>query len=376
MECAKIPSTGVNSSRLKIMPLNPDQITAHKALKTAELREMTEISKTRPTTLFIETTSRCNIDCIMCWRQGDNPNAMGDMSLETFHKLLPLLDYAQTVVMQGSGEPFVNPHFPEMLKLAGQRCDGICFATNGTIMPQKYADLLVDCRVNTVMVSMDAGSAPVYEKIRRKSKWSHIMENLERLVETRKKKGSDRPNMTFEFVLMRSNVEDLENFLHTAHRLEVKHVGIRHLWIFDETNREETMFLYPDLMEEWFQRTESLGKELGIHVDLPSRTPIKFAEDYLLERFGDPRLLELAKQARFIPGPGKVCYEPWNNFWVTWQGTVYPCCQSNRVMGNVNDADFMEIWNGLVYRWFRRKLKAHDYPSECSGCRMLRDPLP
>ena len=351
---------------------NPKSI--NQKLKSIENRILPGTCRTRPVLMFLDVTSRCNIECIMCWREFSYPNSFGDMTMETFQKVLPLMNYAHTVIMQGSGEPFVNPRFPEMLELASHRTDGISFATNGTIMPEKYAELLVKCRVRKVMVSLDAGKSETYLKIRRKSQWDHVMENLERLVAAKERNHSLLPEISFEFVLMRSNVEDLNDFVKIAHRFGVKYVGIRHLWIFGEATRKESMFLYPDLMKEKFTEAEQLGKELGVFVDLPPQTPIKIAEDYTIRELNDPVLNKLAESTISSPGTGKVCYEPWNNYWITWNGNVFPCCQTNRIMGNVNDSDFEDLWNNLAYRTFRKKIHSGDYPKECIGCRNLRDP--
>ena len=343
-------------------------------IKNYEDRFMPSKSHTRPIHMFVDVTSRCNIDCFMCWRQYAQDTTIGDMSLDTFKKVVPLMDYMDSVVLQGSGEPFFNREFIPMLRLAGEHTSGIRFATNGTMMTEANAEELVKNRVHTVMISLDAAKQETYEKIRRGSKWEHVIRNLEKLINVKERMNSPYPEITFEYVLMRTNVEELDEFVRLAHKYKVKYVGIRHVWIFGESVKNETMFLYPELMQAKFTEAAQLGQELGVTVDLPSLTTIKFAEDYVIDQLNDPALSSLAQSVFTVPGPGKVCYDPWRNYWVTWEGNVRPCCQTDRIMGNVNDASFLDIWNGPAYRLFREKLSSGDYPKECLGCRNLKNP--
>jgi radical SAM protein with 4Fe4S-binding SPASM domain len=352
---------------------NPQLRRLNRGFKKIEDKVMPPVCRTRPIHMFVDVTSRCNIDCVMCWRQFAFHNAFGDMPLETFKKLLPLMDYCESVVLQGSGEPFVNPHFLEMLKLAGEHTDGIRFATNGTIMPERYAEALVENRVRTMMVSLDAGSKETYEKIRRKSNWDHVMGNIERLINTREKRNATFPEVTLEFVLMRSNIMELENYIKVAQRFGIKYVGVRHIWIFGEATRKESMFMYPDLMKDEFEKAARLGQELGIMVDLPPQSEIKIAEDYVVKELNDPILNKLSESIFVNPGPGKVCHEPWRNYWVNWNGDIHPCCHTIRKMGNVNEESFSQIWNGMAYQLFRENIRSGHYPKECIGCRNLQN---
>ena len=352
----------------------PVRRSIHQEIKRYETRFMPDKARTGPIKMFVDVTSRCNLDCHMCWREFTFANAFGDMSLETFKNILPLMDNLDRVTLQASGEPFMNRNFIEMLRLTAQRNNGIVFATNGTIMSEKYAEELVHNRVQQVLVSLDAATRQTYEKIRIGSKWEHVLKNIQIMIDTRTRLNSARPDITMEFVLMRSNVEELPEFVRLAHRFGIKFVGIRHVWVFGESTKNETMFLYPELMQEKFTETEQLGNELGIYVDLPPQSGIKFAEDYMIRSFNDPRFDPFIQNIYEKPAPGKICYEPWNNFLVTWDGNVYPCCQTNRIMGNINDAGFQEVWNGLAYRLFRNGIRTGHYPKECIGCRNLRDP--
>ena len=62
-----------------------------------------------PSKLFVETTSRCNLSCVMCMKQ--NPDSItrdGDLDLPTFSALEAALPNLEALVLNGVGEPLLN----------------------------------------------------------------------------------------------------------------------------------------------------------------------------------------------------------------------------------------------------------------------------
>lgn len=59
------------------------------------------------------------------------------------------------------------------------------------------------------------------------------------------------------------------------------------------------------------------------------------------------------------------CTRPWTGFEVEHDGAVKPCCMSRVVCGNTNGQSIRQIWNGPVYRDFRRRMLADDLVEVC-----------
>ncbi|MHC4439566.1 MAG: SPASM domain-containing protein [Planctomycetota bacterium] len=72
-------------------------------------------------------------------------------------------------------------------------------------------------------------------------------------------------------------------------------------------------------------------------------------------------------EALFYPQPGE-CYEPWQTFMTSLDGSVYTCCRGGEVMGNLLEQDFQEIWNGEKYRAYRRNINSFRPPQACMDC--------
>ena len=66
----------------------------------------------------IEPTTRCNFTCGFCVGRS---MSQGDLSLESFSKILELHPDLEHIELQGEGEPTLNRDFVKMLALAHQK---------------------------------------------------------------------------------------------------------------------------------------------------------------------------------------------------------------------------------------------------------------
>lgn len=75
-----------------------------------------------PETLFIETTTRCNLSCPMCARSAPGwAGGCGDMDFALFQRLDQALAHARAVVLNGMGEPLLHPDLPRMIRFVKER---------------------------------------------------------------------------------------------------------------------------------------------------------------------------------------------------------------------------------------------------------------
>lgn len=78
--------------------------------------------------------------------------------------------------------------------------------------------------------------------------------------------------------------------------------------------------------------------------------------------FADPSNLQATDERR------KACLFPWNWTYITKEGRVRVCPVSQRLMGNLENQPFEEIWPGSEYSNFRKRLLS-PYPlEECRKC--------
>ena len=85
--------------------------------------------------LYIEVTSRCNLQCKMCFRRSWVGERFGDLDPGVFERLLDnaALQKTETVFFGGMGEPLVHPKLAEMVALAVKHGRKVELITNGTL---------------------------------------------------------------------------------------------------------------------------------------------------------------------------------------------------------------------------------------------------
>ena len=115
-----------------------------------------------PTKLFVETTTRCNLGCPMCVKQTTGCEMHeGDMSPETFAALAPAFPHLDALILNGIGEPLLNPHLETFIRTAKSLMPAtgwVGFQSNGLLLTNLKAVALVDAGLDRICLSMDAVS--------------------------------------------------------------------------------------------------------------------------------------------------------------------------------------------------------------------------
>jgi MoaA/NifB/PqqE/SkfB family radical SAM enzyme len=71
-----------------------------------------------PEALQVEVTNKCNFNCQMCIRRVWKAK-LQDLNLDLYKKIAKSsFPFLRKLILYGLGEPFVNPNFPEMLRIA------------------------------------------------------------------------------------------------------------------------------------------------------------------------------------------------------------------------------------------------------------------
>ena len=68
------------------------------------------------------------------------------------------------------------------------------------------------------------------------------------------------------------------------------------------------------------------------------------------------------------------CLEPWQTFYVRFDGTVATCVITNRIFGDLNKSKAKEVWNSEVFQKFRQRMRGVNKPYECLRCHLFPGP--
>ncbi|MFZ5596470.1 MAG: radical SAM protein [Bacillota bacterium] len=147
--------------------------------------------------LYIEVTTHCNFACITCIRNSwrDELTHMSRETFEDIKKALPDLPDLECVHFGGFGEPFNHPGIFDMLSSVKEMGLKAEIITNGSLLNDAVADKLIDLKVNTVFVSLDAPDKDEYDRIRQGADFSSVLDNIRGLVERKNKAKSIYPEL-------------------------------------------------------------------------------------------------------------------------------------------------------------------------------------
>ncbi len=271
---------------------------------------------------------RCNLRCRMCnlWRYAHEGRGAG-LDPETVKQALFDL-HAQGLkkVHFSGGEVLMYPAFEEIVSFARALDLQVNLTSNGTLITKETARFLVDQRVHTLTVSIDAPDSRTHDRIRGVKGAFKAAIHGQTLVRERREKKGRGPKLAVNTVVTRATIDSLDELYRL---LRANGVDAWRILPID-TEREE---LRPT-GEQW-QRLLSRAADWG---DFLSRLPL----DWTSERSG--ARAASGKYAGVFYG-SRVCYAPWYSVFVDADGKIYPCCMGKGDMvpyANINEHTMAE----------------------------------
>jgi hypothetical protein len=177
----------------------------------------------RPLKIEMDITNQCNIRCVMC--SFSDPAIGGrkrrDLSQETFLRWADeMFSWATQVGLLFGAEPTLNANLLSFVRIAKEfRVPNVYFSTNAMKLTPALAGDLIETGLDELNVSLDAGTKATFERIRRGAKWDTVLRNLKSLRDQKAAGKLSRPRLHMSFVMMRSNIQELPQFVEIAAEL-------------------------------------------------------------------------------------------------------------------------------------------------------------
>lgn len=333
--------------------------------------------------LYVEITTACNLDCIMCVREVWH-EPIGAMPLATFASLMEQvkeLPAPPVIHLSGYGEPLSHPHFLELVALAKATGAKVEATSNGTLLTRRMSESLLDLDLDRVVVSLDGATAARFESIRARASFERVIDNLLWLKRLRLRRHGrhGNPQLAIAFVAMRDNVEDLAALPHLASLLGAWEILVSN--VVPHTAELEAQILYRQALTSCAFRASRWVPEMSLpKFDLDAQTmePVRgaFASTASITLNG-VSLSERNDYCRFAQGGYAV---------VRWDGEVSPCLSllhdhpeyirgrrkdvTHHSFGNINDTPLPEIWAAPAFAAFRQQVRAFHFSpcTTCGGC--------
>ena len=176
-----------------------------------------ELAPPFPKTIEIETSSLCNLRCVMCPQSLTGEHGIqrpNHLDHDIARKLIPLVSSGEThcVSLHGIGEPFLSKSFWDILPNIHESCMNIQANTNLTVLTDKMLNTLSESNITLLNVSMDSPYPEMYKKIRG-FELEVVLDNMRKLVEARDSQKDSRLKIFSNMTLMKCNIDSVIDFL-------------------------------------------------------------------------------------------------------------------------------------------------------------------
>jgi radical SAM protein with 4Fe4S-binding SPASM domain len=213
----------------------------------------------------------------------------------------------------------------------------VCF-TNGHLMTNAdKAREIVASGLDQMVFAVDGITEETYQQFRAGGTLGGVKRGVENVVHARWELGSATPLVNFRFIVMRHNEHEIPGLRDFARSIGADALTLR--------------------------RFHNVPKQGPFWVDEAAKLVPRQKQYQLPPRDEDGRPV----RAKYNP-----CRTLWNNPTIHWDGSVVSCSMDfgeQRVLGNVTDNTFREIWEGEAYRRLRRSFRRGWQQLElCSEC--------
>jgi radical SAM protein with 4Fe4S-binding SPASM domain len=280
--------------------------------------------RSRPFVFSIETTSVCNLACVMCpYKELTRPHEM--MDIELFVKIVDeVCGHNGAIWLHNLGEPLAHPRFVEFVRHVKRRGLPCGFSTNATLLDERRAGQVLESGLDDLILCMDGITRETYEALRVGADFDQVTANIERFLRLKRSRGLSRPRTVVQLIYMKETERQVADF---ERRWRPLADGVR-------VKRFST----------WANQ-------------VPSITALSAPE----HRYEPTR----------VPGVRHPCAYLWRNVVVTANGDVIPCCadyDARMVMGNVGRESLEDIWHGERFRQMRADHLAGRFLGTCAEC--------
>ena len=147
-----------------------------------------------PFSISIEPTTSCNLRCPECpsgLRSFTRPTGMLDAEhfTKVVDQLKPWLSY---LTFYFQGEPFLNPKFLDMVRIAADRGIYTSTSTNAHYLKDDLARKTVESGLHRMIISIDGTSQDTYESYRIGGQLDKVLEGARNMVKWKKEENIAR----------------------------------------------------------------------------------------------------------------------------------------------------------------------------------------
>jgi MoaA/NifB/PqqE/SkfB family radical SAM enzyme len=333
---------------------------------------------------LLDLTYSCNLQCKMC-PQAEDRHKGDSIIKKNAQNLKPLsqqewsdviIELAQigckNIVFSG-GEPFLVSFLPDLIIMARKMRVRVIILTNGMLINEKMANLLVDQYVSAVNISLE-GPEEIDNQVKGNAKsYARAISALDLINTAKKQKKSRFPSLCIVPTLLSINYKYLHFLPEIANKFNAS-INISILQFFsnahdiikfsNDKGEERILPSYlreiepQDFKQSWRQFI-SVAKKYNVNINIFG----KMTYSEIIKWYTDPNYVY-----------SKKCLAPWSSINIEPYGRMLTCAIGKSV-GNVRDHSLEELLNCKEYCDFRKELRMHGNFKFCTHCCQLSNPL-
>ena len=346
--------------------------------------------------LYIEPTTKCNLNCKMCFRNTWFDEPICDLSLEDFrHVLATMPKSVETIFFGGMGEPLFHKDILEMIRLAAETGAEVELLTNGTLLTEKMIHGILDAGLSRIWISIDdleTDSSINANTIRTDIEHSghdhsgRVLSNIRTLIKIRQKSLSSI-SLGITFVAMKSNVHQLAFLPFFISQYLIDEVNISNISPTDEASQNELLYtglvnmytgpgkgsVLPTVRLPYFDLNIPEAAE-GINSLMRKQNfALYFNDQPVLRKTGYCKFVR--EGMTFVRADGQVspCMALLHNGYTYMSNVRRKITRCS--FGSIQELPLADIWNSREYKEFRRKFDDFDFASclYCGHCELFSE---
>ncbi len=325
-------SSEAQSSLLAPTPIVSNKLNGY--VLTTRFDDMPEFSF--PAAIHVALTKNCNLKCVMCPYHSEDLRSQHTTGYFDRAQRLPTPLFEKLIEEAGRhrahlsfgqyDEPFIYKNFASWAVKAKQAGCSVSITTNGTLLDEKAAEMLLAAGIEQISFSLDAASHESYSRIRLDD-FEVPLQNLRTLVEVKKRIGGP--------------------------------TQLRACLVVQEQNKHE--------QEAFYDLIDGLGLDMVSFYNLTTYTDGVWSSPVL--NFG----IDEEK-----PETRSVCSQLYDQMAIYPDGNVALCCLTTMYLGyrddvpyvgNLKDCSVKELWHSETYRRIRSEAFRGQFSnSVCRDC--------
>lgn len=317
-----------------------------------------------PNFLILDTSSKCNLKCRMCWQTIVPEEVIPRVHLQrsVLERAVEVKETLTRINFHGSGEPLLNVHFGDIIGRFRGDVDYMETCTNGTAVTAKNARQLLEAGLNVIRFSCDGDNAESFERLRCGARFDKFLDNV-RLTESTRRALGAKSHLGFNFVVTAESWRELPGVIRLAEELGLDFVAV--FAYIEMEGTAESLAVPEDGLA--FVR----GFIRDYRADPQSKCYLMLAPTLDVGHAAMDQVPDAVTTTKGDIGHGDNrarCGALYSMMNVKADGAVYPCCIHPRKMGDLNTQSVAEVWNGPEYREMRRQHASGEVDEMCRRC--------